>query len=1548
MSNPLPPPAFNAPPTPGMPLTPSPCTHDSMARGRPIPVTLTEAGLDSPTFRACAAYYADQIEAVERWLESATKSASKLTQEILSLEDTINLYLNKLTPPMAIADNMLDQDYTLLALKRVSDASREWWMQVLSMMRKMNATMVDPVRQYINGDLRAFKEARRTLDTTQRTFDQALARYASQNKTKEPSFLREEAFAVHETRKAYLKACMDFCVLGPQARASLDKLMVRQCFELAREVKLSRDIAHNSLPWTEDLDRIRGWSKEMEAAEPSFRRELASIRREISDAAILAYQPSRELEAYSASTVPFLGSRGPVSSLQTAVKTPAGSPGGLSGVLERQGWLFLKSVSGKPARTQWVRRWFYCRNGVFGSLQHNAQGVFQDDEVGVLLCSAKPAISEERRFCFEVKTKISALVLQAETQQQLSEWLHVFEAAKKQALETSTSKEFIPMRTGSDPAFSIKPPSAPEFSTRNIDAATATALALDDSALAVPSLEPALSSRASIDLYGNQAPRRSFTAAIGRDSDDNHTHSGNRIMSRRDLHRKATLYNMDPPQSAGHGPVGGIAGLTSISTPSSSKGFVAAAAAAAMGQIDMPPGSLAPLTPPRPPLGTNMTRAAIQAATDRSVAMGTPYQLPAFLLANFWGSNAWSSFYANGQLDYKKEEERTLALAASEGKNVTAAYPPPGASHRKTMSADMIQPTLMSEKLDLQTATPKQPQYPIVPKSHSQEVFPPKYPPELKAQHASFRLLFPSVPMSEKLVLVFRGAWSSTRGSGPDSDAGDTKLTATGRVFVTPDSLHFYGTRMGLLVAFSLSLDWVSEITAAPGKDCDYLFLHLTGAGNCQSQSNDVANDGKQKTKSPSDIGLSRITIKTFLENLPLLQARLNVLMDNLQAEEPMDIQDITATFIDMERGHDSRIPDSPGGSVSVGSWEEIEQPPIAPITLSLPPAAAARTEKQIMELQSQKAHAPPPVSPGLPRMAMGARRSTGLSTGGRTRGNTGGRLLPRGPSGYEPDDMKTKVCERHFEIGAKACFHVVFGDRSYIFARFYNERQATNIEQRPWALSEEGGRMRREFRYRADTADMLGRTRPENITDYQTIDMFADHATYVVSHINTAWHLPFSSHFRVVTKMVITHEAKSRCKMAFYTRVDWGSTAPPLGKRMVDKQATNDATAVIDALADAITDQVHKLGAHSRTKKAIQVYGHIGGTTQTVVYAGDGGGGDVTVALAKGGMGAGNGGESATGTQLSSGSKSKDSNGSANSGGGIRINGISSSRAATLRRHTLTQMAFDTLFSFAESIATSVLMSVFAVIRSLFRLISAHRVLLGLLVASAMFNVLMTSKDASTWWTERRAARFMQRVGVGPNVVMSRAVRWEDLSAAVGSSEPLWNTGSECYAAFQAITNSTDPDAHLDSPASIGSPSSFLSTPHSYETARRMHRTRQRLGSYRHDLLVAMRVINKIEREMEVAEWESWVSDENQRCAQLRYALDVSVPAVPKSNEGGSETETDTETQEGRGGTHGADKLAERRKALFHWYKDYCGSCRADALKLAHGQEQQQQPNEG
>src|ERR1700712_4537996 len=107
--------------------------------------------------------------------------------------------------------------------------------------------------------LRNFKDVRRYLEQSQKTFDNTLARYVSQSKTKEPSSLREDAFQVHETRKAYLKASLNFCLLAPQLRYTIDKLLVRVSADQWREMKRSREVGGSDwVKWGTEMDRVRG------------------------------------------------------------------------------------------------------------------------------------------------------------------------------------------------------------------------------------------------------------------------------------------------------------------------------------------------------------------------------------------------------------------------------------------------------------------------------------------------------------------------------------------------------------------------------------------------------------------------------------------------------------------------------------------------------------------------------------------------------------------------------------------------------------------------------------------------------------------------------------------------------------------------------------------------------------------------------------------------------------------------------------------------------------------------------------------------------------------------------------------------------------------------------------------------------------------------------------------------------------------------------------------------------------------------------------------
>lgn len=140
-------------------------------------------------------------------------------------------------------------------------------------------------------------------------------------------------------------------------------------------------------------------------------------------------------------------------------------------------------------------------------------------------------------------------------------------------------------------------------------------------------------------------------------------------------------------------------------------------------------------------------------------------------------------------------------------------------------------------------------------------------------------------------------------------------------------------------------------------------------------------------------------------------------------------------------------------------------------------------------------------------------------------------------------------------------------------------------------------------------------------------------------------------------------------------------------------------------------------------------------------------------------------------------------------------------------------------------------------------------------------------------------------------------------------------------------IANVTD----LDSPYDMaGAPFGKTST---RATARRLRRTRQSLGSYRHDLIIAMRVVNNVEREMLKAEWENWLLDENMRCKQAAMILrENRTSTLPTGKTKGGPRQEVLSGNE----VSGDDSM----NSLRQWHQEYCGSCKAEQDMLAQGQQ--------
>ncbi|KAJ5616012.1 hypothetical protein N7537_001126 [Penicillium hordei] len=1376
-----------------------------------VPVGLKEAALDSPTFRATTLHFFDQVDFIEKWLDGYAKAATKLSCELTALESVVSNFLSYSAHPLVVSEAVVDHDYTLLAMRRCGEGSKDLWSGLITTTRKLESLISEPIRDFIQEDLRHFKEIRRNLEQTQKSYDYLQARYASQSKSKEASALREEAFQLHEAHKAYLKAAMDYSVQGPQVRNALDRLLVKVSCDQWREFRGFHN--HNSgtfLKWSREMDRIKGWLHEMEGSEKSSKRELLSTRKHIEEAAEYAARPSRELEDYNISTVPYLGSR-PISNLNVSKEMRP----------EKQGWLYLRTLSGKPARTVWVKRWAFLKHGIFGCLVQGSRtgGVEESERIGVLLCSIRPAFQEERRFCFQVKTKNNTILLQADNQKELIEWIGAFEAAKQKALENpaSTDLSVSGKVTVQDPAFSISQPPASEFAADPADSLTPHTNdepGAGDRSMTLPVPDrDGYTMRNSTDIGSGRRPTGLDGESSAREHAKEHT---SRLIQKLDLHRKSN--NAAPISPSIPGPTGGIASLISAShniLPYSNTGplnvNVDGNRGRSLSNVEEPGSSLAPATLANPPAPTSMSKAAVVVSNERGIGLGVSDStggMPSGMMANLWGSSNWGFMnkfqgeqrVVDGASDDTAEGQPSSTLSDTSTRTIAAQPDAAGAleaprqqlgpRHRQTVSLDGDDVKLTQVSLGI---------------GHE---YPSYYPQQLKIQDAQFRLLFPDVKRDEALVLVFRATWSP-----------NDQQEFPGRAYVTTRNVYFYSHHFGLVLTTGVSLESIKEVTAAPGRDCDFLFLHTIPP---------LGSDTP-----------GRVTIKTFLEPLRLLQKRLNFLIQGSIAVEQLTLESLIKALIKMDTG-------SPARNSSADSWEDLSSG-LADIKHDGGKPIDFSHAKDI-------------------RLPIYIDKDLELDAGRTGRGRDIAKFrLPTQPVEYVPQGDLVLVTEKILDISPKALFHILFGDKSAVWQLLLHERQARDIKQGPW-VSTELRHLRRDFHYNIGTTDILGRTRGNAISDYQIIDVLNDHLCYVITDKKTPWHLPFRRSFRLVSKVVITFQAKSKSKLAIYTKVEW--LWSPYGlKSVIDKKASDDLEQDSLDLVDLVSDQVRRLGAHSRTKKAITIFGHVGRQKHVSEFSG--------------------------------------------AGSNLKLE----PRKPRTQR-AMHELLLETLLSFLETSVSFLMMWVFGVVRWSWKTLSAHKIILIMLATSAILNGYYSSRDSWDWWHERHAGNFMARLGVQPNLVMSKSIYMRDIDDAVANSTiwPRTGNASDCFATFHEQTM-----RYSEMPLSLtpSGPRDALTK----SAIKRFQQTRERLGMYRHNLLVALRVVNSIEKEVVQTEWERWLREEVRRCRQVEVLL------------GGEATRGD-DPQTGR--TAKAERIfAEHADDVKQWYEEYCSSCRIEQQQV-------------
>lgn len=121
------------------------------------PVGLKEAALDSPTFRATTVHFSEQVDLIDKWFEDYLKTTNRLIAESATIENILGSFISHALLPHSITEAVLDHDYSVLALRKYEDGAKDFWMSTLAVIKRLTATVVEPIRSFLQNDLRAFR-----------------------------------------------------------------------------------------------------------------------------------------------------------------------------------------------------------------------------------------------------------------------------------------------------------------------------------------------------------------------------------------------------------------------------------------------------------------------------------------------------------------------------------------------------------------------------------------------------------------------------------------------------------------------------------------------------------------------------------------------------------------------------------------------------------------------------------------------------------------------------------------------------------------------------------------------------------------------------------------------------------------------------------------------------------------------------------------------------------------------------------------------------------------------------------------------------------------------------------------------------------------------------------------------------------------------------------------------------------------------------------------------------------------------------------------------
>ncbi|KAI9090469.1 hypothetical protein DFS34DRAFT_654057 [Phlyctochytrium arcticum] len=401
--------------------------------------SLELAKTDSPFYRANISQFQVELDALTKWLDGLCRGLRLYTENMLKTNEVQRSVISKLIAQSS--SDLIERSIT----RMTGDALQHININKAKMIDDINEQLIEPFQGFLKQDVKEIKEVSRSYDRRLERYENATARYAGLSRSKDSSALREEAFVLYEIRKQYLRASFEFTHQIILFRVRSHSLMMGNLMSLIN----SHCEFHDS-SWKVVKELVPVLAKLKSNLEETVRvrnhgaAKLDSQRRNIEEETVVKAKP-QVTPGVSQTQAP----EGTVGVKSVMRSTPVPGIPGAETPPEKEGYLWKKTIGTKGLTTlSWHRVWFMLKNGgISYCLVSGKQGgvVLGTPALNILLCSVRVARGEDRRFCFElstVKTRHNIL-LQAESEDEMNNWITAIEAAKYAAAGQPSANSLI-------------------------------------------------------------------------------------------------------------------------------------------------------------------------------------------------------------------------------------------------------------------------------------------------------------------------------------------------------------------------------------------------------------------------------------------------------------------------------------------------------------------------------------------------------------------------------------------------------------------------------------------------------------------------------------------------------------------------------------------------------------------------------------------------------------------------------------------------------------------------------------------------------------------------------------------------------------------------------------------------------------------------------------------------------------------------------------------------------------------------------------------------